>query len=430
VFHARIEPVGGGGVTGVRPVPGGTTGVVAVEMRSGAGLATGLLLIVAALVGGLAMVPPDTGPSWSNAFNLALTGLVFVAPLCAAAVGWLMQDYRLRGIGALAASSNRGPVGGGLPRVSGALVWALLAYLLMLLLFVARTSHRGLPSGAPLLLALLAASFLTACAAIGWVVGTLTVTRVAPPLLAGALFALVSVGSDGDGWPRSLVPVDPYATYRPFLQPHVRLVWAQVGLLAAVTALALSVLAGRRGARKLTGLTGAVLLAGTVFALSRTDPDPTEIRGAPTNPACTSGAPVMVCLRPENADKLPGSERALATAAAALAPYLAVPSRFSEPGIDRRAAVGPGIYVPPPRAGDRLAFQAAALAAILPPPCRPRAGRPEMAYGDLLTWAQARVDGPQALPPYALKRVERILGMDPDNQRSWVSHHLAAACAG
>jgi hypothetical protein len=417
-------------VTGVRPRPGGPAGVVATEMSSGAGLAAGLLLIVAGLVGGLAMVPPDTGPSWSNPFNLALTGMLFVAPLAAAAVAWLMQDYRERGIGTLAASTNRGPVGGGLPRVAGVLVWAVLAYLVMLALFVLRTSHRGLPFGAPLLLSLLAGCFLAACAAIGWVVGTLTMSRAVPPLLAAALFALVSVGSAGDGWLRSLVPLDPGSTYRPFLQPHVRLVWVQAALLVAVTALALSALAGRRRARTLTGLAGVVLLAGAVFALSRTDPDPTEIRGAPTHPACTSGTAVQVCLRPENADKLAGSEQALASAVSALAPYLAVPSRFSEPGIDRRAAVGPGIYVPPPEGGNRLAFQAAALAAILPPPCPPKAGdsAADIAYGDLLTWAQARVDGPGGVPPYALTRVSRVLGMDRGHQRSWVRHHLAAAC--
>jgi hypothetical protein len=379
----------------------------------------------------MAMVPPDTGPSWSNPFNLALTGMLFVAPLAAAAVAWLMQDYRERGIGTLAASTNRGPVGGGLPRVAGVLVWAVLAYLVMLALFVLRTSHRGPPRGAPLLLALLAGCFLAACAAIGWVLGTLTTSRVVPPLLAGALFALVSVGSAGDGWPRSLVPVDPESTYRPFLQPHVGLVWVQAALLVAVTALALSVLAGRRRARTLTGLAGVVLFAGTVFALSRTDPDPTEIRGAPTHPACTSGAAVQVCLRPENADKLAGSEQALAAAASALAPYLAVPSRFSEPGIDRRAAVGPGIFVPPPKGGDRLAFQAAALAAILPRPCPREVGdsETEVAYWEVLTWAQAQVDGPERLPPYALARVSDVLRLDPGRQRNWVSHQLAATCA-
>src|ERR1700754_4040688 len=140
-------------------------------MRSGSGFAAGSLLVVAALVGGLAMVPPRTGPSWSAPFNLALTGLLFVAPLCAAAVTWLMQDYRSRGIGALAASSNRGLILGGLPRVAAVLVWAVLAYGVMLGAFVARTPHRGLPDPAPLLLALLAACFLVAAAALGWAVG-------------------------------------------------------------------------------------------------------------------------------------------------------------------------------------------------------------------------------------------------------------------
>ena len=40
-----------------------------------------------------------TGPSWSAAFNEALTGLIGLAPMCAGAVAWLVQDYQRRGIG-------------------------------------------------------------------------------------------------------------------------------------------------------------------------------------------------------------------------------------------------------------------------------------------------------------------------------------------
>ncbi|HST64802.1 MAG TPA: hypothetical protein VLM05_06410 [Mycobacteriales bacterium] len=405
--------------------------LVLAEMTAGAGLVLGMLLLAVAVAGGLAMVPPEAGPSWSNPFNLALTGLMVVGPLCAGGVAWLVRDYRVRGIGALAASTNRGTAGGALPRLAAACAWAGLAYLVLLGLFTARTAHRGAPAGAPLLLALLAAGFLAACAALGWATGTLSEARAAGPLLAGALFTLVRVGASGDGWARPLVPVNPDLVYRPFLQPHVRLVWIQVVVLAAITALGLSVLLGRGRRRRLTGLAGAVVLAAAVFALSRTDPAPTEIRGAPAHPVC-AGDPVPVCLRPENAELLPGSERALAAASAALAPYLAVPVRFSEPGIERRVASGPGIYVPPAGPGDPLAFQAAALAAILPPPCPPpsRHGPAAMSYGDLMTWAEARVNGRAGVPPYALGRVAPVLGMDLDRQRSWVRRHLATSCAG
>lgn len=397
-------------------------------MTAGAGLVTGMLLLAVALAGGLAVDPPDAGPSWSTPFNLALTGLMVVVPVSAGAVAWLVRDYRVRGIGALAASSNRGRVGGALPRVAAVCAWAGLAYLVLLTLATLRSSHRGLPTGPPLLLALLAGCFLAAAAALGWAVGTLSDLRAAGPLLAVALFALVRVGAAGDGWARPLAPVDPGRLYRPFLQPHVGLVWLQVAVLAAVGVLGLSVvLAGRTG--RLAGLAGVVVLAGAVLLLSRTDPDPTEIRGAPAHPACAHGA-VTVCLRPENADLLPRSEQSLAAAAVALAPYLPVPSRFAEPGIDRRAAAGPGIFVPPARP-DRLAFQAAALAAIVPPPCPPRSrhGHPAMAYGDLMTWAEARVGGQDGVPPYGLGRVAPVLVMDVARQRSWVRHHLAASCA-
>ncbi|MEP7026697.1 MAG: hypothetical protein ABJB47_23405, partial [Actinomycetota bacterium] len=205
----------------------------------------------------------------------------------------------------------------------------------------------------------------------------------------------------GHGWARPLAPVDPDQAYRPFLQPHVRLVWIQVAVLVAIAVLALSVLAGRGRRRGLAGLAGAALLAGAVIALSGTDPAPTEIRAAPADPACATGT-MSVCLWPENADLLPAA-RALATAPAAFAPYLPVPVRFSEPGIDRRATAGPGIFVPPPDPGDRLAFQAAALTAIMPPPCPAELAdaRVAMSYGDLVTWAEARVGGQAGVLPYA-----------------------------
>lgn len=404
------------------------TRIVLAEMTAGAGLVTGMLLLAVALAGGVATAPPDAGPSWSTPFNLALTGLLVIAPLCAGAVAWLVRDYRVRGIGALAASSNRGSAGGALPRVAAACAWAALAYLVLLGVATLRTAHRGPPTGPALLLALLAGCFLATCAALGWATGTLSDLRAAGPLLAVALFALVRVGTAGNGWARPLAPVDPGATFQSFLQPHVGLVWVQVAVLVAVTALGVSVvLAGRPG--RLTGLAGVVVLAGAVLTLSRTDPTPTEIRGAPAHPACAHG-PVTVCLRPENADLLPGSEQALAAASAALSPYLPVPARFSEPGIDRRAVSGPGIYVPPTRA-DRLAFQAAALAAIMPPPCPPRSrhGPAAMAYGDVMIWAEARVREHTGIRRYGLGRVAPVLVMDPDQQRTWVQHHLAASCA-
>jgi hypothetical protein len=127
---------------------------------------------------------------------------------------------------------------------------------------------------------------------------------------------------------------------------------------------------------------------------------------------------------------LPASTAALAAAATALAPYVPVPVRFGEPGIYDRAERGLGVFVPPPVAGDPLAFQAAALAAIVPPPCPRRAedAAATMAYGDVLVWADARIHGVAGIPPYAQGRFTRILGADVPRQREWVHKHLAAAC--
>ena len=93
------------------------------ELTSRAGLLVGLLSVTVALTTGLMRMPPPTGPSWSATFNEALLGLVGLAPVCAGAVAWLVQDYQRRGIAALAGSSPRGAVGGALPRVGAALLW-------------------------------------------------------------------------------------------------------------------------------------------------------------------------------------------------------------------------------------------------------------------------------------------------------------------
>ena len=404
--------------------------VLRTELTSPAGLSAGLLSVAVALVAGLGPTPPASGPSWSATFHQALTGLVGLGPLCAGAVAWLVQDYQRRGIAVLAASSPRGATGGALPRVGAVLVLVLAGYLLVLVTVAARTPHRGLPGWPPLLLTLLAVGFLVTSAALGWAVGAVTTVRAAPPLLAVALVAGVYAGSYAADWVGRLVPVDMISDYRPYLQPHVRLVLIQLAVLAAVAGLALSVPLAAGLARRWTGFSAALVLTGAVLALSRTDPDPTEIRGAPADPAC-AGGPVVLCLRPENADLLPASAAALAAATAALAPYVPVPARFGEPGIDRRVERGPGIFVPPPAAGDPLAFQAAALAAIVPPPCPQRVSdaAATTAYGDVLIWADARVNGLSGIPPYAQERFTRILGEDVPRQREWVHRHLAASCA-
>jgi hypothetical protein len=400
------------------------------ELSSPTGLVVGLVAVAVAVAAGLLRTPPLTGPSWSATFNEALTGLIGLAPVCAGAVAWLVQDYYRRGVATLAGSSPRGVVGGALPRVGAAMLYTLLGYLVLLATAAARTTHRGLPDWPPLLLVLLAASFLVLSMALGWAVGAALTTRAAPPLLAAALLAAAYAGSYGEDWGRRLVPVDRMTAYRSFLQPHVQLVWAQVAVLAALAALALCVPLAGHLARRWTGFSAAVVLTGAMLVLTKTDPDPTEIRGAPSEPAC-AGGPVVVCLRPENADLLPAASTALAAAAGALAPYVTVPGRFSEPGIDRRTDYGPGVFVPPAAGGDPLEFQAAALAAIVPLPCPRRVSEASTttAYDDLLTWADARVNGLGGVPPFARMRFSRILSQNVPRQRAWVHRHLTAACS-
>ena len=49
--------------------------------------------------------------------------------------------------------------------------------------------------------------------------------------------------------------------------------------------------------------------------------------------------------------------------------------------------------------------------------------------GDVLTWADARVNGLAGIPPYARMRYATILNETVPRQRAWVHRHLTAACS-
>jgi len=65
----------------------------------------------------------------------------------------------------------------------------------------------------------------------------------------------------------------------------------------------------------------------------------------------------------------------------------------------------------------------------LPCPRRVSDAATTMAYGDVLTWADARVNGLAGIPPYARMRYATILNETVPRQRAWVHRHLTAACS-
>jgi hypothetical protein len=371
-------------------------------------------------------------PSWSNPFNLALIGLLYLAPLCAGVVTWMVQDYVRRGIAVLAFTSRGSTQPGVFPRVAAAASWGLLGYLTMLILFSIRMPRYGVPEGPTLLLGLLAIMLLVACVVVGWSVGSVAPSRLAAPAVTVGLFGFMYTVSYLRGWPRRLAPIDPDTSYQSFLQPHVRLVLAQLLLLLGVAVLAAGCLFRRPTTRAIAGALGALTLLGSVVWLSRTDPSATELRGAPARPVCAN-ATIQVCLRPENAAQLSDTSTSLTAAVSALEPFMSVPRRFSEPGMEIDRDSGPGVFVPVINATPDD-YLRAAVAAILPAPCPVTASdSAQTAYRQLYLWAQIRVAGgagPSVLDPRDAI-INTILSEDAAQQRTWVQARLkvALSCA-
>jgi hypothetical protein len=399
-----------------------------VDMTTGVGLGAGIVVLGFSVVVGLTTSLSLPSPSWSNPFNLALMGLLYLAPLCAGVVTWMVQDYVRRAVAVLAVTSRGSTQVGVVPRVVAMSLWGLIGYLTMLLLFSVRTPRYGVPEGPALLLGVLAIVLLMACVVVGWSVGSLTLSRLAAPAVTLGLFGFMYTVSYLRGWPRRLAPIDPDTSYQPFLQPHVRLVLAQLVLLLGVAALASGGLARRPMNRLVAGAVGVLTLLGSIVWLSHTDPSATELRGAPKNPVCAN-ATIHVCLRPEDAAQLRDASTTLDAAVSALEPYMSVPRRFSEPGMDINKNSGPGVFVPVtnPTPDD---FLRAAIAAILPAPCPATAtDDAQTAYRQLYIWAEIRAAGgtaPTMMDPRDAI-INTVLTEDTAHQRMWVQEHLKAA---
>jgi hypothetical protein len=298
---------------------------------------------------------------------------MYIVPLGAGAIAWTVRDYRRRGVAALAASSARGARMPAVVRTGAVTAWMVLAYLVLFVTIAARS-----------------------------------------PLADAAPY--------------------PAASYPTYLQPDVGLFAARMAGLAGLAVLGAAVLVPRRLVRVLAAVVGLALVAGAVTGVRGIDPLRYDYRAAPRHPVCATGT-VSLCVRPEDAPQLGEAARSLDRVAAALRPFLPVPSRFSAPGMEFDAVQRPGVFVPPRDAYPGV-YTEAAVYGILPASCRSTRPDPDAtttpaddAWVDLLTWALLTTETSEEHLVDDTDRIRYgpVLRWSVERQRAWVTGRLRAA---
>jgi hypothetical protein len=408
--------------------------VLRAEATTGATAAVGVLMVVMAAVGGLSVGVGLAGANWANPLTTAIVGMLYVVPVSAGAIAWLVRDYRRRGVATLAGSSVRGALTPALVPAAAVTAWTLLAYVVLVVTIAVRMPLAGAaPYPAALLLIPVMLALVAACDAAGLAVGWSTRNRLAPFGLASLVFGTLFVAAYLRSWVGRLSPIDASTSYPTFLQPDVALMTARIAGLTGLALLAAAVVIPRRYAGVLAGVVGLALVAGWVTGVRGLDPDRYEYRAAPRDPACATGT-VTVCLRPENKWQLGEALRRLDHAATALRPFLTVPSRFSEPGMELDAIFGPGIFVPPAVPYPE-AYAEAAVFAIIPGPCwanrvpSDTATPADDAWVDLQLWAllTTATSGERVTTDTDRDRLAPVLRWSTERQREWVTERARAA---
>ncbi|MEX1157940.1 MAG: hypothetical protein WEC79_03295 [Thermomicrobiales bacterium] len=204
--------------------------------------------------------------------------LILLAPLMGGVAAWAAGRDRRRGVSDLLATTPLPAARRQLSGWGGTLVWGIAAYLVagaFIVMVTLRANAWGTPSLAPVIIGLLT---IVAASAIGYLVGSLIPSRLAPPLVPVALF--LSIGLLNSGWfhddsvtllsPWTLIDrqlfQNPEAVfYEPApLHPLPMSLW-----LVGLTGLALAgvVLARRRGVAVWSGLACSAVVAATGAAL-------------------------------------------------------------------------------------------------------------------------------------------------------------------
>lgn len=394
---------------------------IKVHAFTGVPLIAGGLSVAVALLSGLLLDMSSLKRGWADPFNVALVGLIYLAPVAAgaaAAEGRALAQSGLLGTAVNTTSGRRRALM--LSWLSVAL-WQLTAFAGLSLLAILRVGVRGLPSLAVLLLPVSAVTILLAVTTLGTLLGFVVPRRGTAPTMALSIFGLLFALSFATGDLAAFSVVYPSTFYQPWLEPHAALVAGQVALLGSVLLGALAGLLGGRVARP-AGSGAAVLALLATVALLRTDPDPVQIRADPGEQACAERNQVMLCVWPESRDALTPGLLSLTQYVEAAGPFLDVPHRYRQPGL--RPSSAATVLLPAETQSPAEANLYTSLAVLAAYDCQEGPGA--RAAADLYTWMVARVDRTGAdttSPGY------RVATQEMAQQQMWVDQQLAAISA-
>lgn len=390
--------------------------LLTVQATSGLPAAAGLLSIVVALLTGLLFDSSGLQSGWADPLNLALTAILYLAPVAVGSGAVEASALRRSGLLQLAGTSSVGRRKALLLVYAACVGWQWLAFLALTALSVLRSDTNGAFSGADLLLPASAMAMLAATSALGVVLGSRFTNHLLPPGLAIAVFLGLYAPTFANGRFATLSYFYPSTYYQPFLQPHIRLLSLQIiSLLLLVLACVGAMFGKPRG--QFVALLAGLAIVPVFLALGSTNPDPVQYRSAPDNPLCKTAEGLHLCVWPDSKESLDPGLAALVDVAAHARPFLEVPIEYQQPGLKLDAAT---IQLPGnPRSSQELAL--VAVRAVIPPLA---CSGPEAtdAYFDLSDWLSAR------LSPGAgySEHIEEAVRLPASQQKSWVTERVAA----
>ncbi|MFI1333587.1 hypothetical protein ACH4U7_26490 [Streptomyces sp. NPDC020845] len=405
------------------------------ELRRGVGLPAGAATLAALL---FAMYDRADGwlTGWTDTTDmLRSAGVIVGAPLAAAAACWQGGRERRRGTEELLATVSRARLRRTLLAAAPTVLWPVVGYLLTAAVCLAATWRYASDVGGPYASMLAAdATAIGSLAALGFLVGRLVPWRLAPPVVALAVFSVDPYIANQDSPIAWLSPGKEhvYAWDRPvwWFGP-VSMVW-----MAGLAATALLVYATRRRARALAlaplaaAATAAVLIVQTGDGVWRPDPASAAL-------VCDDGAP-RVCASRAHSRMLPDASAALAGLSAKLRAIPNAPTRIVESRGDGHRArrtdatlFGWDYYFRRNRIVEPEMFAANAALGATAPSC-PGVSDAER-YNDL-SQAVAEWLAPMPRPeppigqdaPAYTRALAKIEAMPDDERTRWLGSYFAA----
>ncbi|WP_066636889.1 ABC transporter permease [Serinicoccus hydrothermalis] len=353
---------------------------------SGFPLAGGFVLLVAALIIGWSLGPLPDGADGANAANMALTSVFFLGPVAAGvATAQASKDGRAN-VSELVRATPRGQFGSGCVLVVAVMIWAVLAYLGILVAGLQRGST-GIFRWSDLSLVAAALSLILLCTTVGTAVGYRWSSTKSALMVAVLSFALLYGGGYIELWSARWATVYPGTAFPIFLQPNVGLNSGKALIAAGLSVLLAATLMARWRVRAVgVGFLG--LVAG--LAIVSTSPNWPAVQARTDDPTCRSLNSYTVCTWPQQAERIPAAIDALQQVDMLVGDVYTLPSTYRQIGAGTPDAEDVHIGSLPQEDGQEVRERTMADLAVRSLPAGscpdPEA---EAARNDLSAWLQA-----------------------------------------